>query len=94
MSLTAIPSYLSDNLNIPFAAAQTLLSMVVICAVIFPILYFNRERKGFAIEIFVFLLLEGVLVGIGWLNFWFLAATVALMAMTIGYFGSQIVTGG
>jgi hypothetical protein len=46
------------------------------------------------IEIVLLVLTESFLVGIGWLPFWLLIATVAVMAMAIASLGTKVVTGG
>lgn len=93
-SIEDIPTWFSDAFGISLEAAQVILSIVVILAVILPILFLSRNRKGFIIEIVLLFLTESFLVGIGWLPFWLLIATVALMALAIASLGTQVVTGG
>lgn len=92
-SLESIPTWFSDYLDISLEAGQAILSLIVILAAMIPILYLNRDRKGFVIELFVFFFLEVFLVGIGWLGFWILIATVALMAIGIASLGTGMITG-
>ncbi len=92
-SLESIPTWFSDYLAISLAAGQAILSLIVILTAMIPILYLNRDRKGFIIELFVFFFMEVFLVGIGWLSFWILIATVALMAIGIATLGTGMITG-
>ena len=93
MSLEDIPTYFSDFLDISLEAGQALLSVVVILTVLLPVMYLSRNRKGFVLELFLFLILEAFLVGIGWFPFWLLIATVALMAFGIAAIGTDAVVG-
>lgn len=93
MSLEDIPTYFSDALDISLEAGQALLSVVVILAVLLPVMYLSRNRRGFVLELFLFLIVEAFLVGIGWFPFWLLIATVALMAFGIASFGTDAVVG-
>lgn len=93
MSLESIPTYFSDFLDITLAAGQVILSMVVILAVLLPTMYLSRGNKSVTIEIVMLFLTESFLVGIGWLPFWLLIATVALMAFAVASLGTKTVTG-
>lgn len=94
MSLESIPTWFSDFSEISLEAAQVLLSMVVILAVLIPIMYLSRNNKGNLPTILMFFLTEAFLVGIGWMPFWILIATVAVMAIAVAYLGTSVVTGG
>lgn len=94
MSLESIPTYFSDFLDISLEAGQAILSIVVILAVLLPIMFLSRNRNGFVIEIVMLVLTESFLVGIGWLPFWLLIATVAVLAFGIASLGTKAVTGG
>ena len=94
MSLESIPTYLSDFMDITLEAAQSILSIVVILAVLLPTLYLARGNKSTIIEIVMLFLTEAFLVGIGWLPFWLLIAMVAVMAFGIAALGTKAVTGG
>ena len=94
MSLESIPTYFSDFMDISLEAGQAILSIVVILAVLLPTMYLARENKSAIIEIVMLVLTESFLVGIGWLPFWLLIATVAVMAFGIAALGTKAVTGG
>ncbi len=94
MSLEDIPTYFSDFLDITLVAGQAILSIVVILAVLLPTMYLSRGNKSTVIEIVMLVLTESFLVGIGWLPFWLLIATVAVLAFGIATLGTKAVTGG
>lgn len=93
MSLENIPSLVADAWGITLASAQVLLSIVVMLAVLLPVMYLSKGKNTFAIVIVIFLV-ECLLVGITWLPFWILIATVAVMAISIALLGTNIVIGG
>ena len=80
-------------MGISLAAAQVILSIVVILAVLLPTMYLARGTRAITIEIVMLFLCECLLVGIGWLPFWILIATVAVLAFAIASFGTKLVTG-
>ena len=92
-SLEDIPAYFADFMGISLAAAQVILSIVVILAVLLPTMYLARGTRAITIEIVMLFLCECLLVGIGWLPFWILIATIAVMAIEIAMLGTKIVTG-
>ena len=93
-SLEDIPSLVADAWGITEASAQVLLSIVVILSVLLPVMYLARGKRALTIEIVMIFLVECLLVGIGWLPFWILIATVAVMAVGIAYLGTAVVVGG
>lgn len=93
-SLESIPTWFSDYMGISLGAAQAILSIVVILAVLLPTMYLSRGNKSTVVEIVMLFLSEGFLVAVGWLPFWLLIATVALMAIAIASLGTKVVTGG
>ena len=93
MSLENIPSLVSSAWGITLASAQVLLSIVVMLAVLLPVMYLSKGKNTFSIVIVIFLV-ECLLVGITWLPFWVLIATVAVMAISIAMLGTDMVIGG
>jgi hypothetical protein len=57
-------------------------------------MYFAKGTRAMAIEVIMIFLVEALLVGIGWLPFWLLIGTVAMMAIAIALLGTRVVTGG
>lgn len=91
--LEDVPTWFSDTLNITLEAGQVILSVAVILAVLLPTMYLARGTRAVTIEVVLLFLCECVLVGIGWLPFWILIATVAVLALVIASFGTKVVTG-
>jgi len=97
MSLEDIPTWFSDTMNITLEAGQMILSVAVILAVLLPLLYLNMRGSGQKTNlpiIIMFFLTESLLVGIGWLPFWILIATLTVCAMAVATLGTKTVTGG
>lgn len=92
--LESIPTWLSTAWGISLESAQVLLSIIVILAVLLPVMYFAEGIRAITVEIVMIFLVESLLVGIGWLPFWIMIATVAVMAIAIALLGTRVVTGG
>lgn len=94
MSLEDIPSAFGTYFGITTASAQILLSIVVIFMVLLPVIYLTRETNGaITIYIMTFLLIQALLIGIGWLPYWIMIATVAMMTIAVAMIGSKAITG-
>ena len=92
MSLEDIPQAFADFFNINLLSGQVILSIAVIFALLLPTMILTKGKAP-TIYLMVFLLAECLLVGLGWLSFWILIATVCIMVMSVAAFGAQIVTG-
>ncbi len=92
-SLEDIPVWFADAMDINLATAQVLLSMVVLLAVLLPTMFLSRGSKSTTIELVMLFLSMSLLVGIGWLPFWVLIATVAVLAMAIATLGTKLIAG-
>jgi len=92
-SLESIPTWLSDYLDITLGAAQVLLSIIVILAVLLPTLYLSRGHSNI-IPVIILFLVEGFLVAIGWFPFWFLIATVVIVAFMFSKLMTDLILGG
>jgi len=92
--LEDFPQWLADAFDLTLETAQVLLSLIVILAFLLPTMYLAKGTRAITIEIVVFFLVECLLVGMGWLPFWVLIATVALMAMAVALLGTRVVVGG
>jgi len=93
MSLESIPTWFSDFFDITLGAAQVLLSIVVILAVLLPTLYLAKGYSNL-IPIIILFLTEGFLVAIGWFPFWFLIATVVIIAFMFSRVATDGILGG
>ena len=93
MSLEDIPSAFADAIGTNEGTAQIILSVAVIFMMLLPTMLLARGKNAVTIWLIVFLLAEGLLVGLGWLPFWFLIATVAMMSLAIAAIGADAVLG-
>jgi len=93
MSLESIPTYFSDFFDISVEAAEIALSIMVIMAILLPVMYLSKGKSNLP-TILIFYLVEGLLVGIGWLNFWILITTIVVLAAAVATLGTKVVTGG
>lgn len=93
MSLEDIPSAFADAVGINEGTAQMILSIAVIFSTLLPTMLLARGRNATMIYLIILLLTECLLVGLGWMPFWILIATVAMMAVAIAMFGAKVVTG-
>ena len=92
-SFESVPTWFSDYLGITLGAAQIILSIVVILAVVLPVMFLSRGSKSMTIEIVSLFLAMCFLVGIGWLPFWILITTVAVLALEVSSFGTKVIVG-
>ena len=93
MGLEDIPSALADFFSINEGTAQVLLSISVIFALLLPTMVLAKGKNATTIYLIMLLLAESLLVGLGWLPFWILIATGAMMAVAIALMGTKVVTG-
>ena len=92
LSLEDIPADLATFFGINELSAQVILSIMVIFTVLLPTMILTKGKAP-TIYLMVFFLAECLLVGIGWLNFWILIATVVLMAFGVATLGAGGVLG-
>ena len=90
MGLEDIPSAFADTVGINEATAQVILSIAVIFALLLPTMYLAKGKNAMTLYLMVFLLAEALLVGLGWMPFWILIATVCVMAISVAFLGSKI----
>ena len=93
MSLEDIPSAMADFFGITETTAQVILSISVLFAILLPTMILAKGKNATLIYLIMTLLAESLLVGLGWLPFWILIATVALMAFGVAVVGTDAVTG-
>ncbi len=93
MSLEDIPSAFADAVGVNEATAQVILSISVIFSLLLPTMVLLRGRNATTIYLIVIFLAECLLVGLGWMPFWVLIATVGMMAIAIALLGAKVVTG-
>ena len=93
MSIEDIPSQFGEFFGINEVTAQVILSITVIFALLLPTMILAKGKNATIIYLFMFLLAECLLVGLGWLPFWILIATVAMMVFGVATLGAGVVTG-
>ena len=93
MSLEDIPQAFADFVGINLAVAQVIISISVIFTILLPTMYLSRGKNATMIYLMMGLLAECLLVGLGWMPFWILIATVALMAFGVAVVGVGGVVG-
>ncbi len=93
MSLEDIPEAFADFFGINEATAQVILSITIIFALLLPTMILARGKNATTVYLIMILLGECLLVGLGWMPFWILIGTVAMMAMAIALLGAKVVTG-
>ena len=94
MSLEDIPQAFADTVGINLETAQVIISIIVIFAILLPTMYLARGKNATTIYLIMFVIAECLLVGLGWMPFWILIATVGAMAISIAVIGSDAITGG
>ena len=94
MSLEDIPSAFADFVGINEGTAQVILSIVVIFTILLPTMILAKGNNATMLYLIMTLLAECLLVGLGWMPFWILIATVALMAFGVAVVGTGGVLGG
>ena len=94
MSLEDIPSAFADAVGINEGTAQVIISIVVIFTLLLPAMLLARGKNATMIYLIMLLMAECLLVGLGWMPFWILIATVCMMAMGVAVVGTDGVLGG
>ena len=94
MSIEDIPSVFAEAVGINEGTAQIIMSVAVIFFILLPTMYLARGKNATTIWLIMFLFAEMLLIGLGWIPFWLLIATVAMMAFAVAVIGTKAVTGG
>jgi len=92
-SIENVPTWFADTWDIPLEAAQVILSVIVILAVLLPVLIVTKG-KGMLIPAVMFILAEAILVGVSWLPAWVMIMTVVVIALIFARTTSTFTTGG
>ncbi len=94
MSLEDIPESFGIFFGINETAAQLILSITIIFMFLLPTMILAKGKNAPTVWLIMLLFAELVCLAIGWLPFWILIATVAIMAVSIALLGTEIVVGG
>ena len=92
MSLEDIPADFATYFGINELSAQVILSIMVIFTVLLPPMILTKGKTP-TLYLMIFLLVECLLVGIGWLDFWILIVTVVILVLGMARYGAGIVRG-
>ena len=93
MSLEDIPQAFADTVGINLGVAQVILTVAVIFTLILPTMLLAKGKNTIALTLIMVFLGECLCVGLGWLNFWVLIGTGAMMAISIALLGTKVVIG-
>lgn len=93
MSLEDIPAVFAEAIGVNEGTAQMILSVVVIFALLLPTMLLARGKNATMIYLIMVLFGELLLVGLGWMPFWVLIATLCVIALAIATLGTKAVTG-
>ena len=88
-----IPDWLAGAWGINLGTAQVIISIIVIFAILLPTMYLARGNNATTIYLIMIVIAECLLVGLGWMPFWILIATVGAMAIAIAFLGARVVSG-
>lgn len=94
MSLEDVPSYFADATGINETTAQLILSVVVICVVLFPYLIIAKDKATPMNSLFFIFIGESITLGLGWSPFWLMIMFMVLTAAAVAVLGAKGVVGG
>lgn len=88
------PQAFADYAGINLLSGQVILSIVVIFTFLLPVILLSKGKAPSIIYILTIFFAECLLVGIGWLNFWIMIASIVIMALGASKITTDLVTGG
>jgi len=93
MSLEDIPADFATYFGINETTAQLILSLCVICTILFPVMYLSRGRNALTIWLITTFIGECIVLGLGWLPFWIMVMTIAITVLAIAIKSSGAIGG-
>lgn len=93
MSLEDVPSYLADTWGINETTAQLILSIAVICLLLFPYLVLASKNPSPMISLILVFIGESITLGLGWSPFWIMIMFMVLTAAGVAVLGAKGVVG-
>ena len=93
MSLEDVPAVFAEYFGINEGSAQVILSVTIIFTFLLPTMFLARGKNATMVYLIMLLFAELLCVGLGWMPFWILIATVAMMAVGIAFLSTGVVTG-
>ena len=88
-SLEDIPGWLSTTWGIDLVAAQIIMSLAVVMAVVLPVIILRKGHTDFKLEMVMMWLGMALCVGFGWLPLWILIVAILITAV-----GTAVLSGG
>jgi len=83
-SIEDIPSWLSTAWSIDLVSAQIILSTAVIMALVLPVLVLGKDHEAsLPIGVVMAFLGMATCIGLGWLPFWIMIVSVAIIALAM-----------
>ena len=93
MSLEDVPEYFADITGMNETTAQLILSIAVICLLLFPYLILASKNPSPMISLFLVFVGESISLGLGWSPFWLMIMFMVLTAAGVAVLGAKGVTG-
>lgn len=94
MGLEDIPADFAGYFGINETAAQLILSIAVICMILFPTMILARGKNAPTVWLIMIFLGECLVLALGWMPFWIMIMTVAVTTLAIAVLSSDAITGG
>lgn len=94
MSLEDIPSYFADITGMNETTAQLILSIAIICLLLFPYLILANKNPSPMISLILVFIGEAITLGLGWSPFWLMIMFMVLTAAGVAVLGAKGVVGG
>lgn len=92
-SLEDVPSFVATFWDIPLVSAQTILSAIVLLAVLLPVFIVTRGR-GPMIPAVMYIIVAVILTSISWMDSWVMILTVVVVALFIAMMGRKLIMEG
>lgn len=93
MDLTDVPTYFSELTGINVTTAQLILSVVIICMLLFPYLILAHKEPSPLISIFLVFIGLAISLGLGWAPFWIMIMLMVITGSALALLGAKTVTG-
>lgn len=94
MSMTEVPSYFADMTGLNETTAQIILSLVIICMILFPYLVASKGKPDTTISFILIFVALAISTGLGWSPFWLILICITIIALGWAMFGAKATTGG
>lgn len=92
--LLDFPQKVSDKLGISLFASEILISVIILCTVLFPVAVFAKGRGSFLLALILGFSTMSFLVALGWLPIWIFLVLALLTALLFGGKMRGLISGG